>query len=214
MKYLLVSFSIIATLFFMSSCSYFKGAVYTELEVSPQKKAYFKLTNSKDMFLKYDGKVIALVKTDTYLEPISIMENEGLIYLIMIDERGKRAADIKLEFYRQAGDKMAKIKPSEFPRNIAIQNIWPLGCGIEKRIDGSIRKDNIKIARERNIEDSNFLRSITANIWYYLETEKPFHTIYGGMVDSAFLKNYMEKYKPVMLDFKEMRRVTAKEAGF
>lgn len=198
----------------LSSCSYLKRAAYADIEIAPQKLAYMKFTKNKDMLLKQNEKVLALGKIDTYYEPVTIMEHNGMIYLIMLDERGNRAVDIQLEFYKQAGDKMERIKPSDFPRSIAIQNFLAPGYGIDKRDDGSIRMDNLQIARARNPNDSDFRGSITANIWYYLETEKPFHTIYGGMVDADFLKNYMEKYKPVMLDFKEMRRVTAKEAGF
>jgi hypothetical protein len=218
MRSLLSRLSLVAALALItSSCSGFKSAVYAELEVAPGKKAFLKLAYDKEMSLLVNGKVVALGKTDTYYEPVSIMEHEGLIYLIMHDWRGARAVDNQLMLYRQSGDKMERIKPTEFPRNIAVENFFLPGGGIERRDDGSIRMNNLKIAQKRDVDDPNFRRSMTAHIWHHIETGNPFHETYGsggGMVEAAFLKSYMEKYKPVMLEFKEMKSVTAKEAGF
>lgn len=136
--------------------------------------------------------------------PICIREFSDTFYIIALDRTTLGVtADAEnqqqFKYYRQDGGSFKEIVPSDFPKQIAIQNDgFYLGRSFsvgEKRCDG------VRSARELDVADPCFQRSYTAFVWLQLATGIPFHEAHKrrGTVDEKMLSEYARTNRPIKL---------------
>jgi len=198
----------------------------------PVRFPYFK---DHDLVIKYNGQVL------TYKGPAgvnmaeSLMEFDGKLYVLAFDARARRYEDRKdygpwrWRCFEQDGDGFKEIPAADFPRSIAIINIWrPDGFRnhTSRRYrtgtkDGTI--DQIDLVRSLDTENVHFANSDTAWLWFMLEVNNDFDAISGGgprdtvrydSSDRTFVRQFKAKYMPMQLTHVELRPVPKGECDF
>lgn len=117
--------------------------------------------------------------------PVCMREHDGSFYMIGYDrETGRRQGtqQQRYTYYRAAGNRLQKIAASDFPRSIAIQNLW-------------IKNTNLlRVTRELDISDPWFGHSVTAQVWKDLiKAERAFAS------DADIFRYFVEQHDPVKL---------------
>lgn len=129
--------------------------------------------------------------------PITLREHDGALYMIGFN----REKPGKHRFlYFRLNDKQTgfrKIKPRDFPKQIATQNMW-LGAAWRFVTVGNHRVDRWKELRELDAESLYFDHSFTAYLWYQLCNDVERHRMPHN-IPREFLREYMTKYKPIAL---------------
>jgi len=118
--------------------------------------------------------------------PIAVREYKGHLYMIVFD-RETEYRKIRFRYYRQADNTFLEIAADEYPREIAVQNLW-LGDQYAKEAVMKLDPD-----------DTHFQRSLTAKIWRQLETHREYYEM-DYTIEAEFLRGYLEKYEVRRLD--------------
>jgi len=121
--------------------------------------------------------------------PITLRAHEGRLYLIVFD-RDSDFHRIRFRYFRQDHNTLAEIPAAEFPRLIATQNLWL------KRENGQRNGkpvDEVEAAIRLDPENPDFRDSLTAMIWFQLETGKEYYAM-DSVIDQKFLEEYLQKY--------------------
>ena len=137
--------------------------------------------------IPYRGEVIHWEGVDI---PVVLREHEQRLYMIGYDrETGRRSAEKQGKdwherhcYYRQDDERLIEISPDEFPKEIAIQNMW-------------LQDVELQEVLELNTASIGFRLSSTAYIWEELMTGKTSR----DSVDKHLLDEYIRLYKPVNL---------------
>ena len=163
-----------------------------------------------------------VVKYEGYIElnsPETLMEFDGKLHLLALHAGRKRPRTEWLyRCFRQDGNTFKEIPAREFPRSIAIFNLWRPGD--PRRYSTGVDGETIDAARENrelNPDDKYFANSYQARLWYMLEVENNLHRAeWGYSTEEApkFLREYIAKYKPVRLTSMEMKRLPKSQCKF
>ncbi|WP_449070436.1 hypothetical protein [Prosthecobacter sp.] len=132
--------------------------------------------------------------------PVSLRSWKGGLYLIFkqIDLTGGLTRFIYCRLGR-SGTEFEEIKPQDFPRQIATQNIGVHQEGV-KHDESHKEVDNLNILRRLDVSNRYFHNSTTGWIWYHLETGKTREELDPTMEEAiAFYADFVKKYHPVAL---------------
>ncbi len=132
--------------------------------------------------------------------PITLRERQGRLYLIGFD----RVTDLRrpcFRYYVQDGVSFREIKPGEFPREIATQNMWLDGPGRFFMGATNGPYDHVALARDLDVENPFFSKTLTAHIWCHLMTGRPYHENWAKScsVEKDILQEYVRMYAPIKL---------------
>jgi hypothetical protein len=116
--------------------------------------------------------------------PVVLREKNGMLYLVGYDrdtglQQGNHVP--RFSYFRQDGEKMLKIRPDEFPKEIATQNMW---WNYPERLEAILNFDTSTI---------HFQGSSNAFIWQELLTGK---TTSDGFVEKELLDEFIKKFNP------------------
>ena len=207
-------------LLLVSSCSADPSVGCFYVEVSPGKMVPVKFDSKfrTHMKIRYEGKTVVFELPWGLNSAQSLMEFEGKLYVLSLDATSSDRSEWRYRCFRQDGEKFSEIDAKEFPRSIAIFNIWRPGdrsrysTGI-----GGITIDAIKINQMLDPEDPYFVNSYQARLWHMLEVTNSLHRAerdFGGDDGKKFLHEYIAKYKPVHLTSMELKPVPKEESKF
>ena len=137
--------------------------------------------------------------------PITLREHEGTLYMIGFNRENLDHAKFVPLRLNLAGDGFKTIERGEFPRSIATQNMWlrQRTRYINVMVGGEGKLvDQWAELRKLDIDGPGFGKCMTSRIWYYLVTgkqsgEERWDPEYD--ISPAFLREYVEKYKPIAL---------------
>lgn len=139
--------------------------------------------NQIDFKFNLNGK---MVQYESEFVPIIIQKHKGKIYLILYRAIGF-GNRLKLMIF---DDGLKEIAASEFPKNIAIQNrTFDYHSSLNKTIYGEPI-----IISTLDPENINFRKSLTAQLWYFLENGKGKVDKWGNEIKKEFLVYYKKKY--------------------
>lgn len=125
--------------------------------------------------------------------PVSLRAYQDTLYMIGFDRETDFDKTI-FRYYKQTENQFKEIKPGEYPKTIATQNLW---FSKRQQEDGRV---NLAINLDPN--EDWFSRSLTAIIWCQLMTGKEYYEIVEGVPTEDVRKvaeEYIAKYKPVKL---------------
>ena len=142
-----------------------------------------------------DQRVVTWVGVDL---PISLRDWESTLFMITIDSESNQNEAV-LRYYKERDGGFAEIKPGDFPRRIATQNMW-LKTDAWITMMGGSRVRPLDVTRNLNIEHGLFGDTYTARVWWHLERganlkQQP----YAWEVPTEFLREYVAKYQPIAL---------------
>ncbi len=133
--------------------------------------------------------------------PICLREFEGKLYMVVYDRTVPNKS--RFRYYKEDKETLIEIKASDFPKKIAIQNMWlteQWGWGDEGAID------RIQILIDLNPSHKYFRSTgLTSSLWICLSTEKEYYEIDGYNVkitydeEKKILLEYAQKYEPIKL---------------
>lgn len=136
--------------------------------------------------------------------PITLREHGGTLYMITFNREKLAKGQCDFVFLKlgSKGTSFKTITARDFPRQIATQNMWLRPVARYATISiTAINKtylvDTWRMLRTLDIYAPAFGFSFTAKIWYCIETGTRFDKI--SFVEEDFLKNYVEKFKPIAL---------------
>lgn len=132
--------------------------------------------------------------------PITLRERDGRLYLIGFD----RVTDLRRPCFRyhvQDGASFREIKPGEFPREIATQNMWLDGPGRFFMGATNGPYDHVALARDLDVENTYFRITLTAHIWCHLMTGRQYHEnlAKSASVEKGLLQEYVRSNAPIKL---------------
>ena len=90
------------------------------------------------------------------------------------------------------------INAGDYPREIATQNMWLSAKTRFVRVN-DILVDEWQMLRALDIKSPAFDSSMTAKIWFQIETGKEYYEISYVDLNEKFINEYVEKYKPIAL---------------
>jgi hypothetical protein len=174
-----------------------------EVEIAPGKWLTLKERRGYCWFVcEYNGKKVTWKgKRDTTDElelPDVLREHDGNLYMIVFNREDMES--MKYVYFKlgSSGEKFEEILPSEFPKQVAIENM----VGEIYRMVGVGNQwvDTWEMLRKLDFESPAFNRSATANIWIELETGKSFKEFDRKLSYEErrqVIRNYAAKHKPV-----------------
>jgi len=128
--------------------------------------------------------------------PITLREWEGKLYIIGYD-RETDPDKPRFRYYRQKGNSFEEIKPHEFPKRIATQNMWIVHAKMPD--DDPEKYMDLHLTRKLDPDKPYFDSTMTGHIWAQLATGKDDTLQYAGVEDVDILKDFKEKYDPIPL---------------
>ena len=147
------------------------------------------------LFIPWHGTSVLFKSSDI---PVSLREHDNTLYLIGFD-RETDFQKCRFTYQKLNGTIFKKIAPSEYPKEIATQNMW-FSSRHSKGTDGE-PIDNVELTRELNVSSGYFFHTLTAKLWVHLETGKQYWE--QGDIDMnttrSIWNDYIRKHKPVAL---------------
>jgi hypothetical protein len=131
---------------------------------------------------------------DTVSIPFSLRVFDDVLHIIAFD-RETDFSKPRFRYYRQDGAKFKEIKPDEFPREIATQNMWLKPTAVVRGSDDKLHYD-LQLARDINPDDVYFYSTLTARVWVHLATGKDYYQ-QDHHADGETVKSYKRMYSPV-----------------
>jgi len=202
---------------------------YRYVEVAPAKFIPVKFSTllMGGLKIKYEEKIIVYNNHESINRPQSLMEHEGELYLLAFDAKGKRAVDWRWRCFKQEGNSFREIPVSDYPKSIAILNIWwpsdpPHFYSSQYRTGTNGEKiDQLKLSRECDTDELYFRNCEQAWLWFMLDVTNAYsHILYTGddsgykSNTSDFVRKFKEKYKPVRLTSMELAPVPKEKRDF
>jgi hypothetical protein len=191
-----------------------------QVEIAPAKfvPVRFNRKHGTDMFIRYEDQTVVFKLPYGPNSPRTLMEHEGRLYVMALDASGPGVDDWRYRCWRQLGQGFEEIEAKDFPRSIAIFNIWRPGdrnryaTGIH-----GIKLDFAALGRELDPENGYFVNSYQARLWWMLENKNSLgwaERTFGGEEGRKFLHEYIAKYQPVKLTSMEPPPVPEGECDF
>lgn len=128
--------------------------------------------------------------------PFSLRESNKVLFIIGFD-RDTDFSKPRLRYYRQLSTKFEEIKPDEFPKAIATQNMWLSPDAKSRGTDNKLHYD-LQMARDIDPDDEYFHDSLTARVWAHLTTGKDYHE-QDRRADAKTLKAFKRTNSPIPL---------------
>ena len=96
------------------------------VEVAPAKFIPVKFSKMlpRNLVVNYSNQVVVFKTPVGPNAPQSLMEYQGKLYVLAFDASPKQVAKWRWRCYRQEGDRFQEIPDRDFPRSIAILNLW------------------------------------------------------------------------------------------
>jgi hypothetical protein len=161
--------------------------------------------------INYQGQLVTYIDPPGLNRPRSLMEHEGKLYVLALDATARSRKDWRWRAFRQEGNSFKEIDAKDFPRSIAILNIWRPNDPQRYATGNEGQLDYLAMGLKLNPEDKYFANSDQARLWFMLEVENSIWAAYGGKyssTDHTLVRQYIAKYKPVRLTSMEMRPVS------
>jgi hypothetical protein len=118
---------------------------------------------------------------ETFFIPIVIEEADGHPYVVEFD-RETDFSKISFRLYRNENGGWAEIPFTEFPKKIAVQNKWLIN-------------DTKELLEKMNPEEYWFRKSLTGQLWIYLETGKQcYQTDSGDEAPAEFFRQFKKQH--------------------
>lgn len=191
------------------------------VEIAPAKFVPVKFTDKfrTDMIINYDGKVVTFKLPRDSNSPSSLMEFQEKLYVLALDASARWRSEWQWRCYQQDGDHFKEVPAKDFPKSIAIMNIWR--PGIPGRYSTGMRSedkiDETVLNCELDPENKYFVNSYQARLWFMLEIENNLEKAereFFGEQAKTFLLEYIAKYNPVRLTSMELKPVPKDECNF
>jgi formylglycine-generating enzyme required for sulfatase activity len=144
-----------------------------------------------ELLIPWEGRSVRWIDVGS---PCTLREFENRLYVISFDWSDFPP---RYRFYRQQGETFVEISPAEFPKQVAVENIFTAASRYMRSPEGEIEQDEVKLARELNPTDRDFANTHTAEIWYLLMTGRQ-----PGQFDApdrATLEEFIRRYTPIRL---------------
>ena len=133
--------------------------------------------------------------------PITLRENGDVLYLVGFNRQ--EIHNCRLVFFklRNDGSSFERIHPSDFPRQIATQNMSINLLNGRRHVRVGIDLiDTWQVLRTLDLGSPYFSLSLTAAMWYQIENGTEYEQIRKrDLVTKKFLEDYAAKYKPIAL---------------
>jgi hypothetical protein len=173
-------------------------AIKQFLDSAPDSKAAETILNLNSAFtFVWNGKSVAWKGKEF---PITLREHKTSLYIVGFNRQKIDAC--RLVFYKlgKEGVGFEVISPADFPRQIATQNMsMNLIIGERHVRVGKDLIDTWPVIRSLDITNRYFKLSLTAAMWYQLETGKEYYMQSRSDLTQQFLQDYVAKYKPIAL---------------
>ena len=147
---------------------------------------------STRMEIPWKGKVVVWEGCPV---PFCLRAWEGNLYVIGLDRR--EMMKCKFRYYQQEGERFSPIRPEQFPKRIATQNMWLKADDYSTGKDGQ-RIYSLRLAREMDPGNIYFNGQLTAQVWLHLTKGLDYYET-DGEIDKASVREYKEKYAPIAL---------------
>ena len=168
------------------------------------------------MKIKYNNQVLYFTAKPGPNSAQSLMEFEGKLYILAFDARPTQVAKWRWKCSRQEGEHFQEIPDRDFPRNIAILNIWyPDDPSRFATGTGGKPIDYVKVGLRLDPDEGAFWYSQQARLWAMLDVTNSYK--HSDMVWEEwpdFLRRYKAKYNPVHLTSMELKPVPKSERNF
>jgi hypothetical protein len=128
--------------------------------------------------------------------PVCLRAHDGKLYMIGFD-RDTDFSKPRFKYFAQKGGILKEVPPSEYPKQIASQNMWFGDRYLVDLVGNTI--DEVQLARDLDPENGHFRRSLTAQIWYHLETGKDYFETEGKRLEKLVLAAYVAAHNPIAL---------------
>ena len=118
--------------------------------------------------------------------PIVLRKLRDCLYLVVFDRitgHRERTYLHRFAFFRSEGQRFVPIDASEFPKEIAIQNMWLFD------------EETSKEVRLLDVKSAHFQLSLTAELWHLLITG----AAKKDGVSEEMLEDYKSRYEPIVL---------------
>jgi hypothetical protein len=147
------------------------------VEIAPGKFVPVKLSKwfPRGMTILYSNTVVKFEPPIQLKRPPTLMEFDGKLYVLALHAEPKMPRN-KWHYrsFRQDGNTFKEIPIKDFPRSIAIFNVWRPRDRYSTGMEGE-KIDAARLGRELNPDDKYFANSYQARLWYMLEVENNFH---------------------------------------
>jgi hypothetical protein len=131
---------------------------------------------------------------------ISLREYDGTLYMVGYNREESQKSRLAFFKLNQKGTGFMPIKAADFPKQIATQNMaLDLGYGNRHVRVGEDFIDTWSVIRSLDITNRYFKLSLTAAMWYQLETGTEYYKQSRSDLTQQFLKDFVTKYKPIAL---------------
>ena len=164
-----------------------KHTSFTAVHLLSTPKPAFYQRDTTYLSISWQGREVLWVGLGV---PICLRSRNNLLYLVVFD-RESDAGRIRFRYFRQDHGVMAEMAATDFPKEIAVQNLW---LKKENGFRDGTPINEVEIAKSLDPENIDFQQSLTAKIWMQLETGKEFYEIKDTPADAGFLKEFKEKY--------------------
>jgi hypothetical protein len=195
------------------------GCFYVEIAPAKFVPVRFNEKHGSDMFIRYENQTVVFKLPRGLNSPRTLMEHEGRLYVMALDASGPGVDVWRYRFWRQKGQGFGEIEAKDFPRSIAIFNIWRPGDR-NRYATGMTQADKLDfviLGRELDPENGYFVNSYQARLWWMLENQNSLglaERTFGGEEGRKFLREYIAKYQPVKLTSMEPTPVPKGECDF
>ena len=173
------------------------------------------------MEIKYKEIIVAHANPPELNKPECLMEYDGKLYILSFYAYDRHLKDWRWIAFKQDGNKFKEIPLSEFPRSVALLNLWypdEKNGGYSRKhrryfigVDGET-VDQLSLIRDFDVTSKYFTNNDTVRLWYCLEIANDWGRAQRD--SDVDVKAYIEKYKPVRMTSMEMKPVPAQDRDF
>lgn len=188
---------------------------YCEFYISDSKKAIFKISSDSKVYIKVDKKELFLKKlegsssmSDT---PVTVLQHNNVVYSIILYTGYGNSDEFKITYLREKDDKFIEISRNEFPKELAIRNIFAPGHGQAKDKNGRIISDYIEIEKKKDVNDPLFYGSLTGKVWQHIISERKLAEIFLWPSQED-VKKFKEQNTLIDVPILELKDITKEEA--
>jgi|GEM_PF-2891032 len=131
---------------------------------------------------------------------ITLRECDDTLYMAGYNREVSQKSRLVFFKINEKGSGFAPIKAAAFPKQIATQNVAiDFGNGSRNVRVGENFIDTWPVIRKLDIDNVYFSLSLTAAMWYQLETGTEYYMQSRSDLTQQFLQDYVAKYKPIAL---------------
>lgn len=129
--------------------------------------------------------------------PFTLREFDGALYVAAFD-RETDFSHCRFRYYKQDGTSFTEIPHTDFPKQIATQNMWIRPDSCSTGMDNKKHYD-LEMTQLIDPDDIYFHSTLTARMWVHLATGKDYHEQDQGEQDHEVVRQFKQTYRPVPL---------------